>query len=274
MYLNQGDFRRKYAPNQFLVLQSDTDDEHDHTYAHMHETRKLCDKHGVHYVIIDPTSGFHSGHWSKGLIGAQKATKTIGSKAFPKTCTDNLKIRPIYRYLEHFIGGRFGLEVGRKKAFIEYSKRFGKIKMLIGIAKGEEGRMADPSTYPKWMQRSIEVVYPLIELGLDRQACQDYLKSVGAEVPFPSNCKRCPYMSLQELLWLYRFYPKDYREWVEMEEEKINNNRHMGDKNLGVWGRRRLPEMLQEAHEKYGHYSDLQLIEYKFSHGHCVKSKY
>ena len=46
------------------------------------------------------------------------------------------------------------------------------------------------------------------------------------------------------------------------------------DQNLGVNGKKWLPQALQEATELYGHMTDQELNEYKMSHGHCVKSRY
>lgn len=43
---------------------------------------------------------------------------------------------------------------------------------------------------------------------------------------------------------------------------------------MGVWGTKTLPEVLETAISKYGHFSDDELNDYKMSHGHCVKSKY
>jgi hypothetical protein len=46
--------------------------------------------------------GLHGGKW-QGYRQFLRATSTCGSKAFRKTCTDNLKIKPIYRFLEKWI---------------------------------------------------------------------------------------------------------------------------------------------------------------------------
>ena len=82
-------------------------------------------------------------------------------------------------------------------------------------------------------------------------------------------------MNEVELVHLYRFHRTDYEEWVQIEANKIQANLHMGEKNLGIWGKTDLlPEKLVEAMEKHGHMSDEELIEYKMSHGHCVASKY
>lgn len=146
---------------------------------------------------------------------------------------------------------------------------------MIGIAKGEEKRVADPAKETLvWKREAIEVVYPLINMGYGRQECQDYIRSLGHTVPMPSNCRRCPFMSEQELLWLYRFNSEVYHDWVRQEQVKLDANTHMGDRNLGVWGKKTLPEVLLKAQEKYGHWSNEQLHDYKMSHGHCVASKY
>lgn len=43
---------------------------------------------------------------------------------------------------------------------------------------------------------------------------------------------------------------------------------------MGVFGKKLLPEILEEAIKEFGHLTDAELKEYKMSHGHCVKSKY
>jgi hypothetical protein len=84
-------------------------------------------------------------------------------------------------------------------------------------------------------------------------------------------------MSDIELLWLSRFYPADYAEWVTIEANKLARFKAEGlpdDKNYGVWAKKTLPEVLAKAQVKYAHMTDAQLHEYKMSHGHCVRSKY
>ena len=89
-----------------------------------------------------------------------------------------------------------------------------------------------------------------------------------------------------KLLYLWKTDPFEYEEWVELEMNKIVANSYNGDltktlnskgilvDNLGVWGKKLLPEMLEIAIAKYGHWSLQELKEYKMSHGHCVQSRY
>lgn len=272
-YIYNPNFRARYAPGRFLVVMSDTGDEHDETYEHVRYILSLCAQHDIEFHFLPAGGEFHSEKWPS-LIEFHRRTSTIGSKAFPKTCTDNLKIQPIYRFLEQWLGDNYGVRVGRKKGFYEFEEGHGRVCVLLGIAGGEESRMAKTEKLPLWMQRTVDRVYPLIELGMDRQACQDYIKSIGHTVPLPSNCKRCPFMNEVELLWLYRFHPDKYTEWVELEQKKLAKNTHMGDRNLGVFGKRTLPEVLKIVLGKHGDWSNERLHDYKMSHGHCVKSKY
>lgn len=273
-YIHDPEFRALYAPRDFIVVMSNTGDEHPRTYEHVEKIKVLCAERGIEFVLIDPSMGYHYDQWQT-LRGFYNKMNCVGSKAFPKSCTDKLKLQPIYKFLERWICDKYDLPHGRKKGFKEFAKRHGKVRMLVGIAAGEEKRKADPATDPlKWRKLSIKVEYPLIVMGMDRQACQDYIAGLGYEVPPPSNCLLCPFMSEIELLWLYRFHPADYHDWVRIEKNKIAANLHKGEKNLGVWGKKMLPEKLVEAQEKFGHLTDAELEEYKMSHGHCVASKY
>ena len=228
--------------------------------------------------MITPEINYHSDNW-QGLKEFYRRTNTVGSKAFRKTCTDNLKLKPIYRYLEDYIHEKYELdEKGRKKAYYEYSEKHGKILMMVGIAKGEEKRIADKDdkNIPKWKKQSVQVSYPLVDMNIDRMVAQTYIKSIGQTIPLPSNCMICPYLSKAELVWLEKFYPSEYNEWVKLEKNKIDKYSDIiePEKNLGVWGKKRLPEVLEEAKRETVNMTDEELFDYKMSHGHCVMSKY
>ena len=274
LYVFDKAFRKKYAPGRMMMICSDTGDEHLATYAHIEETKEFCEKHGIEFHHLTADKGFHSESWPS-LREFYRRTNTVGSKAFPKTCTDRLKLQPIYRFLEHWLAENYGVRCSRKKGFYEFAEQYGKINMLIGIAAGEEKRVADPEKGPcKWRRETVQNVYPLIDLGMDRKACQDYIRSVGNKVPPPSNCILCPFMNEVELVWLYRNQPHDFQEWVDIEQTKLSHNLDKGDRNLGVWGKKYLPEVLTGALARFGHMTMEALDEYKMSHGHCVMSKY
>ena len=101
---------------------------------------------------------------------------------------------------------------------------------------------------------------------------------MGLPLPPPSNCKRCHFRRPVELLWLYRFERPAYEEWVELEEAKIakfaERTAARAQHNCGVFGRKRIPEVLAEAMALYGEMSDDALHDFRMSHGHCVSNGY
>lgn len=273
-YIHDRSFKEKYAPLGFVVVMASTGDEHPETMKHLEYTKALCSKHGIEFYHIVPAMGFHSPGWQS-LRQFYRSHNTCGSKAFPKTCTDNLKLKPIYSFLEHYLGDKYGVRVGRKQGFFEFARKYGKLRVMLGISKGEEKRIADPEKeIARWKRLTVQSLYPLVDLGDNRQGCQDYIRYCGEIVCPPSNCILCPFMSLQELLWLYRFMPADYHEWVDIERNKLQAFKHLGDRNLGVWGKKSLPEILVKAEERHGHMTGEELDDYKFSHGHCVSTRY
>jgi len=259
---------------------SDTGDEHIQTYEHIAFIQSFCQRHDIEFYFLRPADGYHPAGCF-GLIPWLKKNSSIMSKAYAKTCTDNLKIRPIYNFLDEYIGRRIYHEDipyrQSRKGFIKrYVQRHGKINVLLGISAEEKHRLGKPLRTP-WMIECIQRVYPLVELGMTRQRCQDWIVAHGLPLPPPSNCMRCPFLSEVELVWLFRFYPAYFHEWVEMERKKVQKCKTAGipdNRNLGVNGSRMLPEMLRIALEKYGHWTDAALNDYKMSHGHCVRSKY
>jgi 3'-phosphoadenosine 5'-phosphosulfate sulfotransferase (PAPS reductase)/FAD synthetase len=273
-------FRQRFAPGRFIVVFSDTGNEHDETYDHLREVEELCQRHGVEFYWLRPEHGFHVASWQS-LNEHHDELQTIGSVAFNKTCSDNLKIKPIYKFLDAFVSLQFKVALDaqgaprlRKKGLYEFAANFGKVRVLVGIAQGEESRVADPAKeLHVWKRETVEIVYPLLEVSMNREACQTYIKSLNLPVPVPSNCKRCMYLSESELLYLWRTEPAEFLDWARQERVKLNRNRDQKT-NATVRGKRTLFEALYLSIEKFGHLTDAELLEMKMSHGHCVASKY
>jgi 3'-phosphoadenosine 5'-phosphosulfate sulfotransferase (PAPS reductase)/FAD synthetase len=265
-------FRNKYiGDRRFIVITSDTGNEHPETYKYIEYISKKVD---AEFYFLTKGLGFHSESWPD-LKSFYRRTGTVGSKAFPKTCTDNLKIKVIYRFLEYWIEGNYRITGDRKAGIKAFAEKYGKITVILGIAADETKRATGNNVGPEWMKYSINKVYPLIDLGMNRADCQDYIRSKGFKVPFPSNCMICPFMSDIELVWLYKFYPSEYKQWVEIERAKLIKNSDKGKKNLTVWGSQEtLPDILKKSLIKHKDWSDEKLYHYKMSHGHCNMSLY
>lgn len=288
-------FRAEHAPNDLLVVCADTGDEFPQTYKHIAYMKQRCAYAGIEFVHITTDMGYHSDSW-RSLRHFYRTHGTIGSKAYPKTCTDRLKLQPIYRFLAVWLHERYGVVLNKKEGIRQFAAQHGKIKMMIGIAAGEEKRMTDASKSPKrWYRESIETIYPLVSMGMDRAACQKYLHAKDMYV-IPSNCMACPFMSLEELEYLRRFHPESLADLVALEAAKLEKHKDKSaiivtdaegevvlgrdgkpktvNKNYGVFGLTALPKKIVEAAAKLAEWTDEQVAEYRYSHGHCTSTSF
>ena len=284
MSLHHEDFKEKYCRNNFIVVMSNTGNEFPETYHHIERIKLFCTQHKIPFYFLNPMDGYHKKSWLC-LETHMNNNNSIMSVVGKKSCTDSLKITPCYNFLNSFIGNHYEWESYRKKGLYRYKEKFGKIQVIIGFAKGEDSRIATQKegkedSRPLWLIRNVEYNYPLINYGMNRTDCQNYITEYAKndfDVPPPSNCMFCMYQSHQEVLFMYRFYPKVWERWVILEQNKYQRDieREIDPKrNLGVKGKMSLTDFLNEAQSKYGQLTDLQLINYRMSHGHCVASKY
>lgn len=283
MMIHDESFRNKYLKGQFIVIFADTGNEHPHTYRYLEYVRSVCKQHKIEFYHLSPADGYHSDSWSAGLDGHYARYQVIMSKAMrSKSCTHGLKINPIYNFLSEYVNEHFlhGMSQPlRKIALKDYAIRYGKINVLLGISAEEAGRRIKEYTGDKWMQISVRKLYPLADIEMTRKNCQDKITELGYEVPFPSNCIMCPFASKKEILWLYRTMPGELERWYQYEQAKLNKfaqqQADRGKNNHTVWGgSKSLKDILKEAEEEFGHLTNEELEEYKFSHGHCVVSAY
>lgn len=184
MMLFNEDKRRRWAPGRFVAACADTGDEHPATLDHICEIADLCRSHTVEYHHITPDKGFHTAVWQS-LIHFYRSGNRIGSKSYPKSCTWNLKILVFYKFLEDKLASEYGVAHGKKKGLYEYVALAGqKIRVLIGVSAEEAKKRIDPGEKgPPWVVHNVERLYPLVELGMTRADCQDYIRSLGFTPP-------------------------------------------------------------------------------------------
>lgn len=279
MWLGEEHFRKQWPAEHMLVIFSDTGDEHKATYSHLEQQQeRLQERDGIELAWITPDMGYHRDSWPS-LIEHWGRTSTIGSKKMPKSCSENLKSSVIYKYLDARIGEMFGFESGRKKALYRYRERYGPVPVMLGIAADEEERAKGNDTGPKWMQRTVRRIYPLVEMGMDREDCQQKIQELGGTVPRPSLCRRCPFKREEDLLLMERNDPEALKEWIRLERQKLEawseECEDRGIENATVWGDgRTLEEVLEDAREKYADATMSEIEENAFSEGHCVATTY
>lgn len=266
-------FRETHVKGKLLVVGSDTGVEHPSTYENIKWCKAFCLANNIEFYWLEPGSEYHGKTWPS-LIDQYQDHDSVGSAAFKQTCTVNLKINVVDRFLEKWINRNYGYDKKNKASIYDFVKDHGRIRLILGFAKGEEHRTKDGNKHdPVWKKKNVDRHYALIEDGLGRQDCINYNTLFIDHTVWPSNCMICFYQSLQEILWLYRFHPDMFFFWVSLEAAKLKKYAHK-EKNSCVYGTKDLVDKLAEAVQLYGHWTDDQLNEYKMSHGHCIKSKY
>lgn len=190
----EADVRERYAPGRLLTLTSQTGNEHPETEDHARYLKDFYAAAGEHFEEITPEMGLHTPAWTS-LEHHYASRNNIGSKSFRRSCTDNLKIKPFYKRLEQILVRDYGVAPANKKGLYEYVELLGeKITVMIGFDANEIDRRADPEeVVPPWMSACIERVYPLADLGMTREDCNDYIRSKGHPAVFPSLCVFCPF---------------------------------------------------------------------------------
>ncbi len=284
-------FRGRYAPGELVVVMSDTGNEHNYTYEHVKEMESLCAYHDILFYLLTPDMGFHTDSWPD-LITPQMRPedgelKPTMVQLGTKSCTDNLKLVPIYKMIDEFLNDDLNYGFKRhknrgvlKKAIKKFHKDHGKLNVLIGFAYGEEKRAikSDKLQEKHWnhdgdiWQKALSRQYPLIDLEMDRHKCQEYIEEKLGYCPMPSNCMLCPYQADQEILWLHRNHPEQFDKWIDIESRKFK--RYEGiEKNHGVYNSKKtLLDKLKKAQDKHGHLSNEELETYKMSHGCSTNS--
>lgn len=125
------------------------------------------------------------------------------------------------------------------------------------------------------MSRCIERRYPLAEMGMTREDCQEYIRSKGHAIPMPSLCTMCPFKTPFDILYQKTFNPGDYERWVELEHNKLRawQDELTPEKNHGVFPGKTLPQVFEEAQEEFGGMSSAAMHERRMA-GHGVASRY
>ena len=122
--------------------------------------------------------------------------------AVPRQCTSEYKILPIYRHLR---------SLGITKA-----------EMWIGISTDEAIRMK-PSRV-KWVTNR----WPLIELIMNRQRCEEFLVDRMGKVAPKSSCIGCPFHNDAYWLKMREESPEEFADAVEFDEaiRRVNKMRN------------------------------------------------
>jgi hypothetical protein len=115
-----------------------------------------------------------------------------------------------------------GFEAGEER------RTYAHVVKAIGLDAGEGHRLtwAPPAgettmalSREQWLDRHFFTYwYPLMEWGLDREACQRIIAAAGLPVPLKSSCFFCPAMKKAEIVWLQEHHPELLDRALRIEE--------------------------------------------------------
>ena len=141
-----------------------------------------------------------------------------------RSCTNHFKVIPITKWLESM--GATDEEPATVALGISTDE--------IQRASGRGGRY----------QR---VVYPLLDLGLNRSECRNLIANAGLPVPPKSTCWFCPFHKVSSWAEIRRDQPERFARVVEMENHLIAQRRELGRAEVHLSRLGRPLETLAEA---------------------------
>ena len=178
------------------VVFSDTGAEHRHTYLNLDKAVAACEAVGLPFdVVKNPKETIIEWCLRLGIV------PVMGGG--PHVCSKKFKGEVIHKWSE---------------------KNFdGPVTFVIGIEENEGRRTV--FTPPKG---DFSFVYPLVELGLDRDLCTIVLEELGWGDVEKSSCVHCPFKSEDEIRWMWKNDPDEWATCKAVEDnfEKMSPIKH------------------------------------------------
>ena len=117
-----------------------------------------------------------------------------------KSCSQRWKLQPQNKYMNNLPEAKEAWAKGEK------------INKYIGYDVGESHRVKD------YDDEKYNVLYPLVDWGIDRDGCKDIIKAEGLCLPGKSACYFCPSSSVAEIKELKVQYPELAQRAIAMEK--------------------------------------------------------
>ena len=191
---------------------ADTGWEPSHVYTHLAKLKPLMEKSGIQYHEVKCVTPGSSGNIRKDALEKDRFASIPFHTISPagkrgmgrRQCTSEYKIRPVQRRVREIMG----LEYKQR-----YARKYGIVHQLMGISTDEIQRAKDvrkPYIFAK---------FPLLDLGMSRQDCLDWMADKGYELPKRSACIGCPYHDNAEWLNMKENDPEAFMDAVNFEKK-------------------------------------------------------
>lgn len=194
--------RGEVEPVDFAVF-ADTGAEPAEVLTWLERVRKLV-KTPIHVAQRGNIETEVLGHWRGSIKRCGQpplyAIDTNGKPAMlARHCTKEYKIEVVDR------------EIKRQLGIKPKQRMVGVVEIVMGISFDERQRMTEPRE--AWKRHS----YPLVDRGLWRGHCIEYVEALGIGTPPRSACYFCPYKSNAEWRRLRDQHPGDWQKAVAFD---------------------------------------------------------
>jgi len=157
---------------------------------------RVMHKEGLHENI---TGNLKAGKF----ISVPFFTESINGKGLlRRQCTREFKLWPLTRKIRELVGLKYRQKAPKKILAVSY----------IGISLDESLRMKPSREH--WIKHE----WPLVDKGMRRWDCLEWMQKNGYPKPGRSACTFCPYHSNAEWSDLKNNHPEDFQSAVEIDE--------------------------------------------------------
>lgn len=189
-----------HLPKLDFAVFADTMHEKSATYAFMSKWQPWLEEHGIWVAHVDSEEENRIVN-QYGFIDipafATDADNLEHQWVMKRQCTSEWKIWPTRRFLQE-------------------QRVDQPVELWMGISTDEFERAKDSNV------KYIRHRFPLLELDLSREDCQEWLIAHDLEVPPRSSCYFCPYTYLDDWKSLEKDGPEDFAKAVDVDEQLRN----------------------------------------------------
>lgn len=206
-----GLFERGVVPD--AIWFADTMGEKPHTYEHIEEVNKWCEKVGFPKIEI-----LREKYWTPQMIEDGSLENeclrrgSLPSKAYGYgTCSIKWKLDPQKKRMKQYI----------QENNLNLQDMFHNIKVLVGFDADEFSRIERAKNLEKEGKTWAAQRFPLSEWEWDRDDCISAIKRAGLKQPGKSACFYCPSTKKKELIQLRQEHPDLLARAIEIERKAM-----------------------------------------------------
>ncbi len=182
-----------------VAIHSDTEHERATTYAFAAEWTPWLEERGVRVVTVKNEGrggtdvSVTGGKGGKIVIPAFTVDELGNKGSIRRQCTGHWKINPLRRWLQANRNGE-------------------PVELWLGISTDEWQRAKDADV------QYITHKFPLLDMGMSRADCLDWLKAHGLPSPGKSSCVFCPFLNKKSWEQMKRENGSDWAEAVRVDK--------------------------------------------------------